>query len=247
MRLYVDIGNSRTKLVESSSGFGQVTEIKNDLNNMSSLLSLYFENISLPDKIIVSNVAGEQYANILTLLCEKKWVISPHYLNVTRECLGVQNSYVNINQFGVDRWAAIVAAWNTNRSNLLVVDCGTAVTADIVLHNGIHQGGYIIPSVNLMIDGLTNFTDNIPAIDIKSITDDPGKSTEECVTNGSCFAVVAFIEKLVNDLNTKFATSFHCIITGGGSAVVMNRLSIPFTYDPNLVFVGMEMISGEYE
>ena len=118
MRLYVDIGNSRTKLVEKKSGFGDVTEIANDLNNMSSLLSSYIENISMPDKIIVSNVAGEQYAKIITLLCEAKWAMSPQYLNVTRECLGVQNSYININQFGVDRWAAIVAAWNKNKSNL---------------------------------------------------------------------------------------------------------------------------------
>ncbi|MGK0299040.1 MAG: type III pantothenate kinase [Gammaproteobacteria bacterium] len=247
MRLYVDIGNSRTKLVEKTLGFGYVTAVVNDLNNMSSLLSSYIENLSMPDKIIVSNVAGEQYAKNFTLLCEEKWAISPQYLNVTRECLGVQNSYVNINQFGVDRWAAIVAAWNQNKSNLLVVDCGTAVTADIVLHSGIHQGGYIIPGVKLMIDGLTNFTDNISSIDIKSIADDPGKTTEECVTNGSCYAVVAFIEKLLNDLNIKSATSFHCIITGGGSAVVMNGLSIPFTYAPNLVFEGMEMISGVYE
>jgi type III pantothenate kinase len=201
----------------------------------------------MPDKIIVSNVAGEQYAKIINLFCEEKWAVSPQYLDVTRECLGVQNNYFNINEFGVDRWAAIVGAWNKNKSNLLVVDCGTAVTADIVLHNGMHQGGYIIPGVNLMIGGLTDFTDNISSIDIKSISDEPGKSTQECVINGSCYAVVAFIEKLINDLNIKFSTSFHCIITGGGSAVVMNGLSISFTYAPNLVFEGMEMISGDYK
>ena len=72
MRLYVDIGNSRTKLVEKVSGFGPVTAINNELNNMPSLLSSYVENISMPDKIIVSNVAGEQYAKIINLFCEEK-------------------------------------------------------------------------------------------------------------------------------------------------------------------------------
>lgn len=57
-------------------------------------------------------------------------------------CLaGVRNGYLNHERLGLDRWMAVVAAYRLSAGACLVLDLGTAVTADFVDADGEHRGG----------------------------------------------------------------------------------------------------------
>jgi type III pantothenate kinase len=247
MRLFIDIGNSRIKLVEHKLHFGEVTTISNNTELLSEMISDCFEKLTRPEKIFVTNVAGNKFADVIRHQCGLKWSLVPQFLKVTKECSGVSNGYTNIEQLGIDRWAVIVAAWAMYQNTLLIVDCGSAVTVDLIHHDGSHLGGYIIPGCQMMTDGLTSNTDQISSLEIEQISSNPGRSTEECVVNGTIYAVIGFIEKLFHDFSQNTKSSFQCIITGGGAELFMNRLSIPYTYVPMLVFDGMKIISENCE
>ena len=55
----------------------------------------------------------------------------------------------------MDRWLAMVGAFQLRRNAMLVVDLGTAVTADLVDENGLHLGGYICPGLSLLRKSVT--------------------------------------------------------------------------------------------
>ncbi|HID72512.1 TPA: type III pantothenate kinase, partial [Candidatus Micrarchaeota archaeon] len=76
-------------------------------------------------------------------------------------CAGVSNSYDQPARMGVDRWLAMLAAFNHYRGNLCVIDCGTALTFDVVSAAGKHIGGLIMPGVRLQQNALREHTDKV--------------------------------------------------------------------------------------
>ena len=243
MKLYIDIGNSRTKLVEDNNGFGEVTSILNNADSLYASLSACLESTATPDQIVVSNVGGKKLSEIVTEVCEKKMSISPLFLEVDKDFGAVRNGYVQYHQLGIDRWVAIIAAWNMYKCNIMIVDCGSVITVDMVLDSGEHQGGYIIPGNRMMMQALMKNTSKILVANSDISTGLPGRSTKECVTNGSIEAVISFIESKSKSLDYNSDKPYRCIITGGGADVLLDRLSIPHEYIPLLVFEGMKIIN----
>jgi len=66
----------------------------------------------------------------------------------------LQIAYRDPTQFGVDRFLALLAAWQCARNAALVVGVGTALTIDLMDAQGRHRGGRIAPSPTLMRDAL---------------------------------------------------------------------------------------------
>lgn len=242
MKLYIDIGNSYIKSVEDKDGLGEITSILNDEHSLEMLFSKYVRNLETPEQIIVSDVVGGKVAEIISNICRREWAISPKYLEVSKESCNVHNGYNKFSQLGIDRWAGIIGAWNKYKSCLCIVDCGSTVTLDIVLESGEHQGGYIIPGNYLMMRTLVENTSKI-LVTTSEITSVPGRSTVECMANGTTSAVSSFIENKFNSLNNAGEKIFRCVITGGGADVIMEHLTISYDYDPLLVIEGMKMIN----
>ena len=62
----------------------------------------------------------------------------------------MRNAYAEPARLGIDRWAAIIAAYHRFPEGACVVDCGTACTFDLVDAGGRHRGGYILPGLSAM-------------------------------------------------------------------------------------------------
>ena len=241
MNLYIDIGNSRIRLAAAEPDIENVAAHYYTPDTLSSIIRQYSTAIQSPARVLVANVAGNGVAKILTELCETLWSIRPEYLKAEKESCGVTNAYFNPGQLGVDRWMAIIAAWNQYRDNLCVFDCGSAVTADLVTASGHHKGGYIIPGSYMMQQSLVNSTGQIVLNDEYRFSGQAGRSTNECVYNGSTLAVTAFIENLTQSIKATDHGHYQCIITGGGADVIMKLLKIDFHYHPHLVIEGFRL------
>ena len=244
MILYADIGNSRVKLIQDNNGFGNESAFLYNQDSFKELLAAKLTTFPLPEDILVSNVAGSEIAHIFTENCKAIWSKIPEYLMVSRESCGVNTTYKNIEQLGVDRWMAIIAAWQKYRCNLCVFDCGSAVTADVVSANGIHYGGYILPGQNMMVRTLAQNTGKISYSDPGKISGIPGQSTEECITNGTILAVSSFIESTFNTFKQDNNDPSRCVITGGGAESILGQLSVNYDLEPLLVFEGMKIVSS---
>jgi len=243
MKLFVDIGNSRLKWMcsEQERAFSLAWTIR----TLPEKLMSAWKDIPAPESIYISNVAGGEAARIVEQYSRTNWDREPQFMVVSGRCRDLVNAYDDIHQMGVDRWMALIAAWSRYKDNLCIIDFGTAITVDLVLADGRHLGGYILPGAGLMRELL-----NRRAHGIKTVFDDssaitPGTSTSECLGNGARLAVTALIEKVARESGKEHGCEFRCIITGGDAAVFRKTLTVACEYDPDLVLKGMAIVSGD--
>lgn len=103
----------------------------------------------------------------------------------TATCAGVRNIYPEPAKLGVDRWLALLAAFQAFQSSVLVVDIGSALTVDVVDEYGQHRGGYIVPGARLMERALLEGTDRVRfEVDTAMVGFDLGENTGACVRSG---------------------------------------------------------------
>jgi type III pantothenate kinase len=140
-------------------------------------------------------------------------------------CAGVSNSYDRPERMGVDRWLAMLATFNQYSGNTCVIDCGTALTFDVLNAAGKHLGGLIMPGARLQQNALHEHTDRVifskqsDAGDLRLGTDTPG-----CVHNGSKFMLVGAIHEVLRHAEQRLGSDVQCVISGGDAALLLPLL-----------------------
>lgn len=139
------------------------------------------------------------------------------------ELAGVRNGYEDYRRLGLDRWLALVAAYRDAAGAVLVIDLGTAITADFVTAEGRHLGGFICPGMPLMRNQLRSHTSQIRYSDEEAwLAGDavlPGTGTAEAVERGCRHMVTAFIERQVALAKTELG-AYTLYLTGGDAGCV---------------------------
>ncbi len=266
MNLLIDIGNSRIKWCLYNSvenEFGSEGAMLHDKAELPALFSEQWGLLDNPDRVVISNVSGQQLAESMDAWVDKKWKIKTEYVKTEAFSHGVTNAYSDYSELGVDRWMAIIAAWQRFRQQgkaVCVVDCGTATTIDGISASGQHLGGFIIPGHTVMQEILINNTSdikmakNILTRKILRKETSPGKtlspvnfpsSTEEGVNSGCYLATISLIDSVVTSMQDDSGKQVNCIITGGDAEFVVEQLAGKFEYEPKLVLHGLAMLSGK--
>lgn len=158
---------------------------------------------------------------------------------------GVSNSYAEPEKMGVDRWLAMIAAYNHYPGGVIIVDAGTAVTVDYVDSLGHHLGGYILPGLNLMAQALGRNTARVRggAGDFGSPV--PGCSTPECVNHGIAWIWSSAAERLRHDQHNYGLNTI--VVTGGDAEFMADLLGGAAVIEPDLVFRGMDLVFADTE
>ncbi|MDH5409039.1 MAG: type III pantothenate kinase [Gammaproteobacteria bacterium] len=247
--LLIDIGNTRIKwasLNEAAFQFGGYVPASQ--KGVESLQQFSFTETG-PDRVIAANVAGTDIANKLSQLIEQNWGIQLELLSTTRQACGVTNAYEQEAQLGIDRWAAMLAAFKQTTGAVCVVSCGTATTIDVIDESGKHLGGLILPGITMMQQVIVNNTVGIKHFDqLASLPDNLtlGQSTETCLAQGTVRAVVATIEHVMNQMD-KDNVKINLLLTGGDGDEVQKHLSMKSEYDAHLVLKGLGLLANTTE
>jgi len=245
LSLLVDVGNSRVKWANSNKlTIDNYGSFRLKQLSLGESLDSHWQQIINPEHVWVSNVAGKEIALTLTEFIIDKWGISPIFARVQRESGGVVNGYEYTNQLGIDRWLAIVAAWNKYHALTCIVDCGTAITIDGISETGRHMGGLIIPGFDLMLNTLSTATNGINTEAKYTPKLEFGLSTSACCFNGAGFAVVSLIDKVVEKMQSEHANEIRCVITGGYAEKINHLLSHKFIVEPHLVLHGLLLLEN---
>lgn len=185
---------------------------------------------------------GELLTELATRLHRERG-LSLEVAQVTRKCHGVQVAYADLARLGIDRWLAMLAAYRDAHAPVIVVDCGTALTVDLLAGDGMHIGGYIVPGLTLGARALTDNTairlDAAPQWQLA-----PGNSTEEAVYHGLLAMVTGLLEKVaIHNRAQLFGTDTPGLyLTGGDAALVERFTALPgltVHHVPDLVLDGL--------
>ena len=96
------------------------------------------------DEILLTSVISIKENKLIINKLKKIFKCRVKQIKSSSNLLGVTNGYIQPAKLGDDRWVTIVASSFLHRKPLIIVDCGTAISIDIVNAKGIHLGGYIL-------------------------------------------------------------------------------------------------------
>ncbi|MGY2284564.1 pantothenate kinase [Pseudomonas gingeri] len=158
------------------------------------------------------------------------------------EMAGVRNGYKDPERLGLDRWLALLGGFRLAGGPCLVLDFGTAVTADFVAEDGLHLGGFICPGMQLMRNQLRTHTRRIRYDDVAAelalASLAPGRETVEAVERGCLLMLRGFVLTQLEQAREYWGDDFRVFLTGGDAALV-SEVVPGARWVPDLVFVGL--------
>jgi type III pantothenate kinase len=155
---------------------------------------------------------------------------------------GLKVKYRNPHEVGADRIAgAIGAVLRRPASNVIVADCGTATTLDVVTAAGDYLGGAILPGVGISVDTLAGRTAKLPTVEITRPATALGRSTIESIQSGVYFGQAGAIRRLVQELKREvFGDAPASVIGTGGFARLLEPEKLFDEVVPELVLIGLK-------
>ncbi|MDH5324392.1 MAG: type III pantothenate kinase [Gammaproteobacteria bacterium] len=248
--LLVDVGNSRVKW---NTGIGlHQAQASQAFDWHHTDPAEYIEQhwSQLPcDPVWISCVAGDALVSVL-----QEWGKSSgkplHFARTQEKFNEITNAYQEAEQLGVDRWMALLGAGpvaqgisGQERNDVCIIDCGTAISVDVLEAGGQHRGGLIAPGLELMRHSLQL----APGVSINRDFDVNllARNTTDGVGNGTLNMAVAFIQNTVLRIEEQYQRSLVKIITGGTGEQLKEHLNSDFHYDADLVLRGLARLANQ--
>ncbi|MGR3888455.1 pantothenate kinase [Pseudomonas sp. 1152_12] len=244
MILELDCGNSFIKwrvLDPQVAGTSVEGVVDSDLALIESLIAV--PGLLLTRCRLVSVRASEETAKLVAAL-QEAFGVTVSCATSAREMAGVRNGYEEFERLGLDRWLAMLGGFKLASGACLVLDFGTAATADFIAADGKHLGGFICPGMPLMRSQLRTHTRKIryddAAAEQAMARLSPGRTTVEAVERGCTLMLRGFVLTQLELARGYWGDDFTVFLTGGDADLVADAVP-QARFIPDLVFVGLAM------
>ena len=155
--------------------------------------------------------------------------------------LPIAIDYKTPETLGHDRIAAAVGANRLfPKTNVLIIDIGTAITFDFVDSSATFHGGTISPGAAMRAQALNHFTGRLPLVSVPHQSNLQGKSTDEALQYGIANGVRFEIDAYINKYKCLYS-NLQVVVTGGGTEF-FDYLYAQTYFEPNLVAIGLNTI-----
>jgi type III pantothenate kinase len=249
MLLVIDVGNTNTvvgvfdgeKLVQS----WRVRTVANHTVDEYGMLiySLYksskISTRSIRD-IIISCVVPPML-NILEPLCEKYFHVKPLIVEPGIKT-GMPIHYDNPREVGADRIVNAVAAFEKYKTDLIIVDFGTATTFDYVSVKGEYLGGCIAPGIVISSEALFERASKLPRVEFKKPKTIIAKDTISSMQAGIMFGYAGLVDGIVERIKAEVKSNPKVIATGGLAGVIAPETRSIEIVEENLTLEGLRII-----
>lgn len=161
---------------------------------------------------------------------------------------GLIIKYDNPKQVGADRIVNAVAAVETYKAPLIVIDFGTATTFCAISDKNEYLGGCIVPGIKISSDALFERTASLPRVDLEA----PGhvicRNTHEGIQAGVVYSSMGGTEYIINKMKAEL--SAYCggdkpvtvVATGGLASMIAEDVKSINHVDKLLTLKGLEYI-----
>ena len=232
--LAIDIGNSSIKyaVFNNQSMIHHQRIMGHDVDQLANEVKEYH-----PTHTIVCATA--------TLTEEQQTVIhklAKHTLFLSHTtAVPIRNLYKTPETLGMDRLAAAVGAYMTVKSDVLIIDMGTAITYDFVDSEGNYRGGNIAPGMQMRLKALHDYTARLPYVDAEGAHPDLGEDTETAIRCGVIDGIRYEIEGYLRQFFLKYH-NLSVFFTGGDELYFEDEIKKRIFADKLLVLKGLNEI-----
>ena len=235
MHLVIDIGNTSAKIAVFSQG-----EIKDmircsnqSLEGLSALCQRYPIQKGIWSSVISLDEKAQRQLQQLPFPMIEFTYQTP---------VPIRNLYQTPQTLGVDRLAAVIAAYTQKPNHAaLVIDAGTCITYDFIDEFGQYHGGNISPGMEMRFKALHEFTSKLPKIQASGETPPYGTSTETAIRSGVIRGIEHEISGYIQHLRKNYP-SLLVFLTGGNEFSFDTNLKSGIFADGFLVLKGLNSI-----
>ena len=133
-------------------------------------------------------------------------------------------------EIGIDRLINLVSALQSFSPPLMVIDCGTCITVELLNQQKEFYGGFILPNKYLQKKTLN---ENIPQLPLtqskkKYSPFQLGLNTNDAIEFGLHYSLIAFMEKTINVLQQQFKP-LTILFTGGDRLAYYKEIKDKFS------------------
>lgn len=168
--------------------------------------------------VAISNVVPPMQKSILDLcskyLGHKPVIVGPD-IKIDMP-IGTENP----KEVGADRIVNAIAAFHRYKTDLIIVDFGTATTFDYISKDGEYLGGLIVPGIGISSEALFQRASQLPRVDIKRPEHVIGKNTVECMQSGIYYGYIGMVDAVVERMEAEIGRPTKVIGTGGFSSLI---------------------------
>ena len=244
----IDIGNTETTVGRGNKdGWNSYRFTTRDANTSDELLVLFNSTFEL-DIETKNQISGSiicsvvpQVTNNMVKAIEKYLESSPIVVGPGVKT-GLKVNIDNPKELGPDRIANSVAGYKIAKSDVIIVDLGTATTFDVVNSKKEYLGGSIAPGIKISLDALTSKTASLKSVELDLPKKVIGKNTYEAIQSGLIYGHASMIDSMIEKLLQELGTKPKIILTGGLSKTIQPALNLNASYEQDLTLIGLEEI-----
>lgn len=158
--------------------------------------------------------------------------------------IGLPIAYLKREQIGADRLANAAAGRVLFGWPVVVVDFGTAVTFDVVDHDGAYCGGVIAPGLNAMTDYLHERTALLPRVKVTEPRRAIGRNTVEAMQIGAVTGYRGLVRQILFAIKKELGVlgRMRVVATGGQAEIIAKGMAEIVAVNPLLTLEGLRII-----
>ena len=178
----------------------------------------------------------------LTRACEKYLEKNPLFIQAGIKT-GLKLRYSNPKEIGADLIAAAMSAVvDFPGKNLVIIDMGTAITAELVSKDKEFLGGVIMPGLKISVDALAGGTANLTSVEIMKPNHVYGSTTTEAIQAGLFYGTAGAVKELCSLFKKNVFHGEDTMIIGtGGFARTFEEYKLFDEIVPGLVLTGVKV------
>ncbi len=245
--LVCDIGNSVIKTgIYQRNIFKKKFLLKDDIPDLNFLDDYPISSAA------ISSVVPDKTEALREKIVKKTGVV-PFLIDHTGR-FNLRINYRTPETVGIDRICSAEGALDiyleentetlyNERTGIISIDFGTAITLNFIHYNKIFEGGIIAPGLHMMASALNEKTAQLPLVSASDFEGVIGKSTPSSIAAGIFNAASGMLEKTIKGLVNRYSLiELHIFTTGGGYDYIKNYLDFEHSFVDELVLRGINAI-----
>jgi type III pantothenate kinase len=247
--LLIDVGNTNTvvgihrgdDLIES---FRLSTDSERTADEYGALVLPLFERFGVDpataDAVVVSSVVPPLNPT-LERLAQRYFGRPPLFIEPGVRT-GMPIRYDNPAEVGADRIVNAVAARELYGAPVVVVDCGTATTYDVVTAAGEYAGGIIAPGIMISAEALFAHASRLYRVDVRKPALLVGRTTAAAMQSGIYLGAIGLVDGILARLLAELPGVKNVVATGGQAELIAEGSQHIREVNPRLTLQGLKLI-----
>lgn len=163
------------------------------------------------------------------------------------QCRAIDFSSVDTRTLGADRIANVAAAAALLKLPALIIDCGTAITFELINDGSAFCGGAILPGRQLMRSALHSGTAQLPDIPMDSaVPEGAGTTTRDAIAVGVDAGVIGAVQAVRKHILAGITPPVTTYVTGGDALFFLERLEVVEAVPPHFTLKGVAAIAAQH-